>query len=818
MEVRCSSCSTEYEFDDALVSARGTSVKCTNCGHQFRVHAPAASGGVSEKWIVRDGKGKETLFTSLRELQQAIVRGLLDPKHEMSHGNQPFRPLQDIYELQTFFDVARHRAINQRQPPRTLLGVGRDAVKPARQSVPPPRKTRPEASAPVQDRVTPIAGVPAVNPQGTTSLGLSTAGSVSLDRADDDARPPTETGTRPLLQGASAALTGTAGAGPVPTLHDRASQPPLERISQNPLEPPLITKTVNAVPAQSSVPWQHLQGLQDDPASNPLGRSRGAGSRWIVAVLVLGTLALVGGTVGREYLVRFVRREPPAPVVDQRVPALLEQARTALAKGDFETAHGELAKASVLAEADPNVAVAQARLEVTRTEPVWLRLKISAALEAAAAQKAQTRKRKPTPAEAAAEADQAEKDAIEKKQLDLAFQDRIAQVKASVSSAMMRAPNAIDAVRAKVDSLRLAGMVKDARALVGPVANAASDPDNAYSLGALDIAEGDAGLPSALDRLRTAARTEEALGKARALLIYALAQSGDAAGASVELGKLQTLAPLHPALGALKSLVELAQSKVAPAPEPEPPRAAPAPAASASPAATPRAEKSGTDHQSLLEQASKLHREGDLDGAEKLYQSVLTRSPRNVEALSGLGDIARERHNNATAQAFYDQALKINRNHVPTLMGRADMYWASGNRILAVALYRRALAQVSPSDPVGQRALKRIEDFDRDGAGTGTGTTEGSEPEPSEAAPAEKPKEPAATPKEPAGEAPAPAPAPANDSSEAAPVKRRLPPIGGVPTGDAPAPLNPTKPATPSKPAPAPGDGAETAPPSGASP
>ena len=59
MEVRCSSCSTEYEFDDALVSARGTSVKCTNCGHQFRVHAPAAVAGVAEKWIVRDSRGKE---------------------------------------------------------------------------------------------------------------------------------------------------------------------------------------------------------------------------------------------------------------------------------------------------------------------------------------------------------------------------------------------------------------------------------------------------------------------------------------------------------------------------------------------------------------------------------------------------------------------------------------------------------------------------------------------------------------------------------------------------------------------------------------
>src|SRR6187549_2025679 len=110
MEVRCSNCATEYEFDDALVSARGTSVKCTNCGHQFRVHAPK---GASEKWVVRDTRGKETTFTSLRDLQQAIVKGAIDPKHEMAHGDRAFRPLQDIYELQTFFDVARQRALHQ---------------------------------------------------------------------------------------------------------------------------------------------------------------------------------------------------------------------------------------------------------------------------------------------------------------------------------------------------------------------------------------------------------------------------------------------------------------------------------------------------------------------------------------------------------------------------------------------------------------------------------------------------------------------------------------------------------------------------------
>ncbi|MCL2823479.1 MAG: zinc-ribbon domain-containing protein [Polyangiaceae bacterium] len=37
MRVECECCRTEYDFDDGLVSGRGTVVKCTNCGHQFRI-------------------------------------------------------------------------------------------------------------------------------------------------------------------------------------------------------------------------------------------------------------------------------------------------------------------------------------------------------------------------------------------------------------------------------------------------------------------------------------------------------------------------------------------------------------------------------------------------------------------------------------------------------------------------------------------------------------------------------------------------------------------------------------------------------------
>ena len=52
-----------------MKSARGTSVKCTNCGLQFKVYPNHHSGG-PERWVVRTAEGRELVFTSLRELQR----------------------------------------------------------------------------------------------------------------------------------------------------------------------------------------------------------------------------------------------------------------------------------------------------------------------------------------------------------------------------------------------------------------------------------------------------------------------------------------------------------------------------------------------------------------------------------------------------------------------------------------------------------------------------------------------------------------------------------------------------------------------------
>ena len=71
MYVQCERCQTEYDFDDALVSEKGTTVKCTSCGHQFRVRRNAGPAQ-EDKWVINTEEGNILMFTTLRELQRAI--------------------------------------------------------------------------------------------------------------------------------------------------------------------------------------------------------------------------------------------------------------------------------------------------------------------------------------------------------------------------------------------------------------------------------------------------------------------------------------------------------------------------------------------------------------------------------------------------------------------------------------------------------------------------------------------------------------------------------------------------------------------------
>jgi len=134
MDVRCARCGIEYEFDDALISDRGTMVRCTECGHQFRVHPSHVIPGAPDEWRITTPDGQTIVYLTLRELQQGITQGQVGRDANLMRGNGPQRPLGTIAELDPFFPT---RAAETRQQ-STLTGVAPPSLIPSGAPTPPP--------------------------------------------------------------------------------------------------------------------------------------------------------------------------------------------------------------------------------------------------------------------------------------------------------------------------------------------------------------------------------------------------------------------------------------------------------------------------------------------------------------------------------------------------------------------------------------------------------------------------------------------------------------------------------------------------------
>jgi predicted Zn finger-like uncharacterized protein len=112
MDVTCNRCNTEYEFEEALVSSRGTTVKCTHCGHLFKVQratrCQVLPGDVTH-WTVRQSDGRATTLDTLSSLPSLIAEGKLGRDDELSRTGKLWRRLGDIEELDEHFSAADRR-------------------------------------------------------------------------------------------------------------------------------------------------------------------------------------------------------------------------------------------------------------------------------------------------------------------------------------------------------------------------------------------------------------------------------------------------------------------------------------------------------------------------------------------------------------------------------------------------------------------------------------------------------------------------------------------------------------------------------------
>jgi predicted Zn finger-like uncharacterized protein len=570
MEVTCERCSTEYDFDDTLVSERGTTVKCTNCGHQFKVRR--TDGILPEKWLVRTVDGRDLEFRMLRELQTAIAKAQITRDDVLFRGSSRPRRLGSIEELETFFrglggvlgagtalGLGTSPAPDRPRSP-TPQGLGDPGVRgPAygaeaipdsvsesdtvvmmsRPSLidaapfsrspsapPPPPTSDPAISEPV---MSPIGREPIV-PPGPPLPGivvspgeappLPAGYSAQAGEVDDPAEPPPAAPAPPPVVVVSEPPSSDAereAPGDAPTRREVAIGIPRRMTA------PSVVMTPSPTDVRGSIILS--DDAYGDPRFSSLAPSRRAGvGRWVIGSVVAGVALLAVVMIGPRYL----KPSAPAPAhtSDERVATLLGEGQRSLQDGDLETARDKLVKASALAEDDPRVAVDLARIDIVSADLRWLRVRLLAAGDP--------------------ETD------ILKHDLEAA----VGRARKAVEQAQKVAPNDAVVTRARVDLLRLGGDVEGARKLVGSIAASSSQPENALTLAALDVAEAQPSWPVAIERLRAAAGGEQSLGRARALLIYALVRSGDVTGAKAEHERLAAMSRPHPLTGALRAFID----------------------------------------------------------------------------------------------------------------------------------------------------------------------------------------------------------------------------------------------------------------------
>lgn len=748
MNVTCERCNTEYDFDDTLVSGRGTTVKCTNCGHLFKVRktGATATAAAPEKWVVRTVDGRELQFNALRELQAAITARTIGREDVLSRGNSRPRRLGAITELEPFFTgtgtvqppagtaqalgatapiapgrrnltpagkhpplpqlntddgvmdssdmqddatvvrpnpaaaaaaaIARATAMDTPpQPPAptppparadrtgkvSAVSAGTPPAAPKEVSPPPGRLPGKEGSPapgraperPAARSATPPRGIPA---EPMPPARADRTGKVSAVSAGTPPAPPKEAASPARSPEKTAAKTSSTGKEAAP-----AARPP-ERVGakSSAKEPAPATKpaatvksaeseaketpttkpsegagTTRKQPVATATPPSSKDPKEEEPRfSTPKPSKRPGGVQRIIAVVAAGVLLFVGYTAFKRYFLKPAS-QPVAGAPDERITGLLNDADKSLKEGDLQAAQSHLDKASALADKDPRVAVELARLALVQADFKWLRLRLLSA-------------------------DHPDRELVQK---DIAI--AVERARKAVENAQTLAPTDPSISRLKIDALRLAGNLQEARKLAPSISSGGSQPESALTLAALDLAEEKPSWPSVVERLRTAASGEPGIGRARSMLIYALVRSGDVPAARSEYDQLAGMPRPHPLLQPLRELLTKAEA----------------------PAADAGADAADLTQEEAIKLANDL-RTKDVRRAEELFQDVLKKNPSNADAAAGLGDIARSRGDNATAMRYYQQAIKFNPVHLPALSGLAELKWEANDRQGAVLLYR----------------------------------------------------------------------------------------------------------------------------------
>lgn len=524
MDVICERCSTEYEFDETLLSARGTSVKCTNCGHVFKVYPAGADDAdqAASAWRVKRPDGTIDAIESLRELQRQIAAGELTPDDEITRGEDGWKKLGSIPELETFFQAAGVQIRSPRTPsPLPPAPAGRKAVG-TESSVPPGRRPRQPTLlgvSPVWREETSSGGMSAPAPLEEPARGPESVPGPELPpepQPDPELDPEWESLPEPT---SPAGRTSESPPAPEPELPpptwedlELGSEPPSAPESEPGLEG-LRDSSMDIedaefeepprVPVRRSTP---PPGYFDDDDDIPELPGRGwSPLGWLLLIAVVGGLALVAAQWERVARLAGIGSDPAV------IAAGITEGDASLALGHPDAyenaieAYGRAAEAG--GDGDPELL---AKLSNAHALTAQARLDEGASEEA------------------------------------VALHQTAALTRARSATALD--PQSIDAKLAEADALRLAGELSGARAVLEEArAMSFSRTAEAFRVEArLTAAEAGGGLEHALQSAREAA--ELSSNGTRFVLLMARAEraAGNDARAKEALESILAEQPGHP--------------------------------------------------------------------------------------------------------------------------------------------------------------------------------------------------------------------------------------------------------------------------------
>lgn len=781
MDVVCDQCRTEYEFDDALVSERGTTVKCTTCGHQFRIFRPKADGTVSRPWILRRGDGKTATFDSLAVLQRWIGEGKAARADLLSRDGVDWKPLGSIAELEGFFAQADAKSTKTAAKPafsgNSTAPIGLAATVPAPNPPPVPVASAAAQPPPPPRRATTPGMAPAPPPPPKPSAASSVP--------PVGAPPPSSLPNIPSPSTAQSGLLGGVSATPA-----ASNGPPAAKFSMGGSESELTTEAydfgddtgivekwgtqgkpqppkpavgpppISAPPPKQKPPQpearprtQSLDETVVKPKSRGVGLFIGAG---ILAMAVGGSIALFksGALSGNRNTTANPQRDAVSLAIDfadesaragtragydearERLTLLLTQPqhqndpRLHAARGAILAARGE----SIRQRADDGEARAQSNpndAATLRAEAALLRGGASADLERARSDGA------------FAEANQGQVSAADRPRFLAALGEIARVVRADLQAARRYATEA-HGLGLNVDVLdgliaRDAGEYENAvSALRRATSGANADARGRLALARLYASHGDAS--SAHEQLNTLMQTRASHDEAQALMQAIDAHLPPFVAAGTADGGAPVVAQNN-ANVIVDSGVRVAANNVATnGTDPAVNNGSTPPANGTTTVNSGNGNSgsgnnsggsgssgafAGRGYDSLVSEGERLRERGRMEPARSAFMAALQIRGDGCEAISGLAAVEVASGDERAAVLLFRRALSINSRYSDAYFGLGQAYERMGNSEGATNAYRQYL-EVNPGGSRSGAARTRLEALERRNSGASSGSGSGS--------------------------------------------------------------------------------------------